>query len=137
MEEDKVKHLEFVQSNIARMNQCSVQMKGWAITLVTALLAVYAATINSNGVGKNWIIFIAIAPTILFWVLDSYYLCQERKFRALYNDIVTKSEIVPYLMPINEYKGSRFNIFFIMLSITELPLYSLMTAGLILAGVLL
>lgn len=137
MEEDKVKHLEFVQNNIARMNQCSVQMKGWAITLITALLAVYAATIGSNGVGKNWIIFIGIAPTILFWILDSYYLCQERKFRALYNDIATNPDIEPYLMPLNKYRGRKFNIFYIMLSITELPLYLIMTVGLTLAGVLL
>ena len=137
MGEDKVKHLEFVQSNIARMNQCSVQMKGWAITLVTALLAVYAATINENGMGKNWIIFIAIAPAVLFWFLDSYYLSQERKFRELYNDIVIKPDTALYLMPLDNYKGRKFNIFLIMLSITELPLYLLMVVGLILSGVLL
>ena len=42
-ESDRVKHLEFLQTNIARMNQCSFQMKGWAIAIVSALLAVYAA----------------------------------------------------------------------------------------------
>ena len=46
------KHLEFLQSNISRMNQCSFQMKGWAITIVSALIAVYVATI-SNGCGGN------------------------------------------------------------------------------------
>lgn len=29
----KEKHLEFLQNNISRMNQCSFQMKGWAITI--------------------------------------------------------------------------------------------------------
>ena len=37
--ENQVKHLEFIQSNIARMNQCSFQMKGWMLTIVSALLA--------------------------------------------------------------------------------------------------
>lgn len=40
MEENNVKdkinekHLEFLQANITRMNQCSFQMKGWAIAIV-------------------------------------------------------------------------------------------------------
>ena len=40
------KHLEFLQSNISRMNQCSFQMKGWAITLASALIAVFVSTIS-------------------------------------------------------------------------------------------
>ena len=30
------KHLEFLQNNINRMNQCSFQMKGWAIPIASA-----------------------------------------------------------------------------------------------------
>lgn len=40
------KHVEFLQNNIARMNQCSFQMKGWAITVISALVAVYVTTIS-------------------------------------------------------------------------------------------
>lgn len=46
MDIDKVKHLEFLQSNIARMSQSSFQIKEWTIAIVSALLAVYAATIS-------------------------------------------------------------------------------------------
>ena len=38
-------------------------------------------------------IFIAVVPVLFFWVLDSYYLLQERLFRALYN-IVTVAIII-------------------------------------------
>ena len=35
LDSDKIKHLEFIQSNIARMNQCSFQMKGTLIHFIT------------------------------------------------------------------------------------------------------
>jgi Flp pilus assembly protein TadB len=82
--ENKIKHLEFIQTNISRMNQCSFQMKGWALTIVTVLLTLYATTVDSTTHGNVAFIFIAIVPTVLFWFLDSYYLQQERKFRGIY-----------------------------------------------------
>lgn len=44
----KIKHLEFIQSNISRMNQCSFKMKGWMITIDSALLALFAASIDKT-----------------------------------------------------------------------------------------
>ena len=85
--ENKEKHLEFLQNNISRMNQCSFQMKGWAITIVSALIAVYVATITETCTGNKLFIFVAIAPTALFWLLDSLYLSKENKLIAMYNDV--------------------------------------------------
>ena len=98
MESDRVKHLEFLQTNIARMNQCSFQMKGWAIAIVSALLAVYAATINDLGEGNKAFLIVAVFPTIIFWFLDSYYLTQERKFRGIYNDVAGINKDNPQLV---------------------------------------
>lgn len=141
MDEDLRKHLEFIQANINRMNQCSIQMKGWAITIVSALLAVYAATISDCGAGKNIIIFIAIAPTLLFWFLDAYYLQQERKFRAVYNDVANISEnnteIKPYAMPLSEYRHGKYCLIKVVFSKTEWPLYTIIIASLIVAGIFL
>ena len=92
LKEQEIKHLEFIQAIINRMNSNSFSIKGWAITIVSALLALYA---NNSNVAY---IFVAIVPSILFWLLDSYYLQQERKFRGLYNDIVNcKKNIVCFL----------------------------------------
>ena len=77
MFEAKKQHLEFIQSVITRMNTNSFQIKGMAVAIVSALLAVYAATNNAA------FIFLSIVPTILFWLLDSYCLQQERKFRGV------------------------------------------------------
>ncbi len=145
MNENKIKHLEFIQANIARMNQCSFQMKGWAITIVTALLALYASTIGSTG-NKNGnviFVFVAIAPTILFWMLDSYYLQQERKFRGIYNDIAELTQedkriiVREFEMPLNKYVSCKYCFCNVIWSKTEWPLYLSISIGLIIAGLLL
>ena len=140
-EEKKEKHLEFIQSNIARMNQCSFQMKGWALTVVTALLALYAASIAPElGQGNNVFIFVAIVPTVIFWFLDSFYLQQERKFRSLYNDLLDEkrsTEIRDYEMPLNRYCGCQYCLLKIMWSKTEVILYLPIIAGLVVAGIFL
>lgn len=81
MEPDKIKHLEFIQNVITRMNTNSFQLKGWMVAIVSALLALYA---NSSNL---MFIVIAIVPVLLFWFMDTYYLQQERKFRGVYNDV--------------------------------------------------
>lgn len=137
-EEKKVKHLEFVQSNIARMNQCSFQMKGWMITVVSAMLALYAASISSeSGSGNNMFIYTAVVPTILFWYLDSYYLKQERKFRGVYNDLIgisSRVEVKEFEMPLEKYVGCEYCVLRVMFSKSEGPLYCLMIIGLLIAG---
>ena len=145
MNENKIKHLEFIQENIARMNQCSFQMKGWAITIVTALLALYAATTGSTGNenGNVIFVFVAIIPTILFWMLDSYYLQQERKFRGIYNDIAELTHedkriiVREFEMPLNKYDSSKYCFCNVIWSKTEWPLYLTIILGLIVAGLLL
>lgn len=143
MDENKIKHLEFIQANIVRMNSCSFKMKGWAITIVTALLALYAATINATYSGNFIFLLVAIAPTILFWALDAYYLQQERKFRGIYNDVAglteekAKKQIREFEMPLNKYNGGKYSLFQIMFSKTEGPLYLPIIVGLIIASIFL
>ena len=52
--ENKRKHLEFIQSVIARMNSNSFLIKGWSITLVSALFALAAKDSNLN---LNYLLF--------------------------------------------------------------------------------
>ena len=109
------KHVEFLENNIARMNQCSFQMKGWAITVISALIAVYVATISESNPGNKMYIWIAIAPAVLFWILDAFYLSKEYKFKGIYNDVtgITPEErrikIKDYEMPLNKYKGWEYS----------------------------
>ncbi|MBA7568441.1 hypothetical protein ES708_10162 [subsurface metagenome] len=115
------KHLEFIQNMVTRLNTNSFQIKGLAITIVAALLAVYASTLKLD------FILIAILPTIIFWFLDAYYLQQERKFRGLYKDVAGVSdnpkEIKPFEMRPDLYIGNEYNYFCVFRSITIWPIY--------------
>ena len=106
MEADKLKHLEFIQNVITRMNTNSFQIKGWAITIVAATLALYASTKN------EWFILVGVFPALIFWFLDAYYLTQERKFRGLYNDVAGVSEkpfdLKPFAMRPDLYIGGKY-----------------------------
>ncbi len=86
MTDEQLKHLEFIQNVITRMNTNSFQIKGWAVTLVSALLAIFASTKN------DYFVLAAMFPAVVLWFLDSYYLMQERKFRGLYDDVAGVSE---------------------------------------------
>ena len=123
--ENKIKHLEFIQSTITRMNQNSFQIKGWMITLVSALLALYASS------EKVVYILIAIVPAIVFWFLDAYYLQQERRFRGVYNDVAglspdnSRINVREFEMPIQKYQCGKYCYFNVLFSKTIFPLYGI------------
>mgnify|MGYP004465781687 CR=1 FL=1 len=80
MTAERLKFLEFIQNIITRMNANSFQIKAMCIAVISALFAVYAASLNKQ------IILVVFAPLILCCFLDMYYLWQEKRFRALYSD---------------------------------------------------
>lgn len=84
--ENKRKHLEMIQSVISRMSANSFSLKGWAVTLVSGIFV-----LASKDTNKAYFL-VAYVPIIIFWGLDSYYLLQERLFRALYNKVRTLGE---------------------------------------------
>ncbi len=86
MNENKNKHLEFIQLVITRMNVNSFLLKGWSVTLVAALFAFAAKDTNIQYV------LITYVSTPIFWFLDGYYLSQERQYRGLFNEIRLKEE---------------------------------------------
>lgn len=137
MSNEKIKHLEFIQAIITRMNQNSFQIKGWMLTIVSALLALYASSNDES------YIFIAIIPTCVFWFLDTYYLQQERKFRGVYNDVAEiteekeRKEIKDFEMPIQKYQCGKYCYFSSLFSVTVFPLYGMIIIGLIITGTII
>lgn len=124
MDSNTVKHLEFIQAVITRMSTNSFQLKGWSIAVYSALLALFAG----SG-GNTLFLCMTIVPTLLFWLLDTYYLQQERKFRGIYNDVAdlsnesTKTNVRPFEMPIQKYTGGEYSYWNVMWSKTVWPLY--------------
>ena len=79
--ESKLKHLELIQGVVNRLATDSFRVKGWTVVLVTALFVLLAKEDRLD------VAYIALAPVLVFWGLDGYYLWQERLFRALYDHV--------------------------------------------------
>lgn len=86
-DEKRIRHLDFIQLTITRMAANSFLLKAWAVTLVAALFALAAKDADAN------FVIVAYLPAISFWVLDAFYLAQERLYRALYDEVRAKAEV--------------------------------------------
>ena len=99
--ESKIKHLEFIQNVITRMNSNSFLIKGWTITIVSALFALAAREANPH------FVMIAYIPIPMFWFLDGFYIFQEKQYRDLYNDVISKTnEAIDFNMNASGYKNT-------------------------------
>jgi hypothetical protein len=81
MIEKKLSHLEMIQGIVNRLSQNSFLLKGWSVILVSALFALAASNL------KILFVYLAYFPATAFWILDGYFLWQERLFRALYDNV--------------------------------------------------
>ena len=99
---NKIAHLEFIQNTIIRMSSNSFTLKGWCVTIIAALVAL------SIKESSFWLYLFTIVPTTAFWLLDSYYLLQEKLFRHLYDDVRTKNEDeINFSFDISSYKSKE------------------------------
>ncbi|MFN0111040.1 MAG: hypothetical protein ACKVZH_19440 [Blastocatellia bacterium] len=58
----------------------SFMVKGWCVTLVSALIALSAKD-------AKFMVFVAFLPVLMFWWLDAFFLRQERLFRKLFDQV--------------------------------------------------
>ncbi|MBW2063205.1 MAG: hypothetical protein JRI95_16805 [Deltaproteobacteria bacterium] len=84
--EKKLKHLEMLQAVISRMARNSFLLKGWNVVLVSAIFALASTE------SKSALVFLAYLPATVFWLLDGYFLRQERLFRKLYDKVRSMGE---------------------------------------------
>lgn len=82
--DNKIKHLEMIQTLINRMSSNSFMLKGWTVTLVAGIFALSAKDAD------KMFFLVAYLPILIFWFLDAYYLWQERLYRCLYNEVRNK-----------------------------------------------
>lgn len=104
---DHHKHMDYVQSVIARLGNDSFLVKGWALTVSTAVLAYALAHLDWR------VALFAFLPGVLFWYLDSYFLHREKLFRLLFDDVAA-GKVRNFSMPYEDYqsKVSRRKVFF-------------------------
>ena len=129
--DNKIKHLEMVQDVIKRMASNSFILKGWAVTLVAGIMA-----LAEKDTDKMYFL-VAYIPIIIFWLLDSYYLLQERLYRKLYKKVCSTAEKdIDFSLSATkkDFGGGRNSFFACFVSITELFFYfplALVCAGVI------
>jgi hypothetical protein len=117
--ENKRKHLEFIQNIITRMANNLFFLKGWTVTLIAGMFALYIKDANSSALA--FVIF----PLIIFWILDGYFLSQERQFRALYDHVrKLKEKNIDFSMNTKKFHNWNNSWYCTMVSQTLLWFYS-------------
>lgn len=100
LSEEQRQHLDQVQAVVTRMGSNSFLIKGWTITLATAVYG-YAAT------HRDWRVpIVGLVAGVLLWALDAYYLWQERLFRKLYES-ASQCKTPAYSMDTAPWKATR------------------------------
>jgi len=113
LKEYMLKEIDIIQDIINRMAFNSFIIKGWTITLVVVSLLL-------KGIDK-YQVWIAFIPLIVFWVLDAYFLWQERMYRKLYEWVINnrlKTEEYLFDMDAYRFKDKIQSIPRIMFSLT-------------------
>ncbi len=105
MKQEEIKYMEMIQVIITRMNTNSFQIKNFMMLILSACLVAF---INAK---NGWILVSFIPVVIIIWIIDSYYLQQERKFRGLYNELVENfNSHTLFSMKTDKIKGCDYNL---------------------------
>ena len=81
---DKViKHLEMTQGVINRLGGNSFLLKSWSMTALVATMVL----ISRQDTPNPYLPLTLIVPIMGFWILDGYFLWQEKLFRKIYDEV--------------------------------------------------
>ena len=86
--EKVVKHLEMTQAVINRLGSNSFLVKSWSMTIIVAAMVLIA----KHEIQTPYFVLVLILPALGFWILDGYFLWQERLFRQVYDEIRVQSD---------------------------------------------
>ena len=126
-----IKEIDLIQSCINRMANNSFSVKGWAIAILTAVIALFSEKLD-----LEILCVIGIISSIIFWSLDSYYLKIERLYRWKYEWVINNRPTSDlYYFDLNPHNSNMWckkgnnstpkepNIIEVMCSSSEFPLY--------------
>ncbi len=77
--DELIPYLNMIQGVILRMANNSFLIKGWSISLTTAMLAL------AGGTKSEIFCVISVVPVLLLWWLDAFFFYQEKKYRDIYD----------------------------------------------------
>ncbi len=85
--EKVIKHLEMTQAVINRLGSNSFLLKGWSMTVIVATMVLIAR----YDMQSPCLVLAVMFPVLGFWILDGYFLWQERLFRQVYDEVRVQS----------------------------------------------
>jgi len=125
-EEDFRLYINLIEEIIKRMAKNAFIIKGWAITVISALL-----TLGTSLSCDLSVLIIIIVVDGAFCFLDCFYLRQERLYRNLYSHVVKCSkdeneQIDYYNLNASLYGDKRTRYINVICSKSILPLYGML-----------
>lgn len=85
-------YLSMIQEPIGRLSNAASVFKGFAATIVTGVAALSYGEISLK------LLILSFLPILAFLALDIYYLRLERRYRGLYNDVLSGKHTVDFSM---------------------------------------
>lgn len=113
-----IEHLQMIEDVITRLSNNSKNMKGWFLAVISVLFGflIPRACIS--------LLLITVTISIAFWVLDSYYLALERRYRRLYAAVIKRDKEIPqFSMEIDRYNSGREHIISALFSLSTIGFY--------------
>ncbi len=119
--EKMIKHLEMIQSVVARLSQHSFRLKTLALIQVAAILLAFSSAEDR--------VLLTLAPiaALFLWALDARFLSEERAYRRHYDNVrKLADEQVDFAMDVSKVRGSTLSA---ACSMTLAPYYLLLAGS--------
>ena len=98
--EKVVKHLEMTQAVINHLGRNSFLLKSWSMTILIAAMVLIA----KENLQNQYFVLSLFLPIAGFWILDGYFLWQERLFRQVYEEMRQQSD-TDFKMDLSKHRG--------------------------------
>lgn len=124
MTEDERNYVNLLNDAINRMASNSANAKSYLVAIVAALIA-----IQMPNKGNAYVILSALLPTLLFYLMDCYYLSLEKRFRNLQSAFINKEtnaegQIIAGLYQFNIYDiEGKYPVKKAVFSLSTTPFY--------------
>lgn len=102
---NKIEHLKMIQEIIGRLSGFSNNIKSWMISLIAVSITLGFSLNEGNKLYFSLILSLGV--TLIFMILDLYYLMLERSYRNLYETVRNVSEDnIDFKMAIESKEGT-------------------------------
>ena len=117
--EKVVEHLKIIQAVIDRLGRNSLWVKTWSLLLIVIGLILIAV----HYIHRPYFSLILISFVLGFWMLDGYFLWQERLFRKVYDEVRVQSDTGFQMDPLKHRGKSKCSWTSAIFSVTLVIFY--------------